>query len=564
MYAFCVLSLALQAPCDAFLVDSVGDQIVRLAELDGLPGSTSVHEVTALWRSATPLTPRALDFRREGGEVAAYWVESTRDRLFRAVDQNGNGVLEPFETAVYRESGKLDGASQPVSLAATDDGAVWWCSDQGFAGLFRCADTDGDGLAASPGELRVLVDGAAGTHVVETDAGPVSIDADHLVRLASDGDGVVAYGTGADEALFRFEDRNGDGDVVDPGESRLFLNASGKNPALPRNADWVDGDLPSLVVPGSFGGSFHGRLTHLASATESGTTVWYFACDSHAFSIYGQNASKRYLNGLVFRGEDQNGDGDLQDHDEVRLFYDGSYSGPTPEPLDQILGLDVCGEEVQLAYLYGFSKRVARLVDGNGDGRAHDPGEAELERFGSGVWGAAAPFTGGSPLVRDLVVLEPDAWAEPNALFEVSGDGCSRMISGVVPTLHGVGRARMGSAGFTCELRGALAGTPAFLFVADDLPAWYPWMLPLDLSVFGYYGCTLHVRPLEIRRVRTSGPPGHPSAGYASVTFDVPDDPAFANQTFWLQWVVTDPLGSPYLGTPSVALTGRGQIVVEP
>ncbi len=548
------------SPCDVFLIDSENDQLVRLADLDGDGSVRSIHEASALWRSPGAVTPRALDFRTEGGAPVAYWVESTHDRIHRGVDLNGNGAIEAFEDGIYRDSKALDGASLPLGLAATVDGALWWCSDTGFSGLFRCLDRDGDGLARAMDELEILVDGKAGGHPIQTDAGVVLVDPDHLVALAPDGNGVVAYGTGADEAFFRFEDLNADGDVLDPGESRLFLNATGKNPGLPRNADWEAGRLRSLVVPSGTGGTFYGRLSHFASAREGAATAWYLACDSSATGPYGTNLYGLGLNGIVFRGVDGNGDGDLQDAGEVELFYDGSHTSQQQERFHQVLGLDACGGAVHVAHLRGAGKLVARLVDRNADGDATDSSEVEFARFDSIDWTGIQPFGSAAPFVRGLAAHEADVWARPNALFETSEAPCSLLDSKVLPTLHGIGRARIGRSDFTCELRNTIGGTFAVLFIGDDGPSWYGKTFPFDMAAAGYPGCYQHVPFQDMRFVVTSGPPAHPTAGFAAYTFDVPDFPELVGKVFALQWLVADIYSAPFV---RIAMTGRGEIEIE-
>lgn len=552
------------SPCDVVLVDSVGDQLVRLADLDAGGTYDGVHEVTALWRNPQPLTPRAVAFDELSDPPRVLWLDSADDLLLAAGDENGNGRLDGFETRVLRDSGALDGASRPLAIAVTDDGAVWWCSDQGFAGLFRCADGDGDGLLDGAQELVALVGGGSAVHPVETDAGPALVEAGSLVSLASDGVRVAAYAQGGDEALIAVLDGDGDGDALDPGESRLLLNASGKNPVLPQAAAFASGALPSLAVPGAGGAVVgYGRLSRLAHAWEGGASAWYAACDSHVFGGFATNASGEGLNGLVFRGVDANGDGDLQDAGEVRLFFDGSHTGATPV-FDAIVDVAACGGELLVAYRSGPNVRVARLADRNGDGDAEDAGESDLYAFDGKAWSGVSPFAAAAPFVQGVGAVARGRIGEPNGTARVFGEGCAVTQSGLVPAISAVGRARIGSAGFSCELRGAQGGAGAILWVGDDSPGWYAFPLPHDLSVSGWPGCWQLVSFLLFRGAWTSGPPGAPGAGGAAVTFALPDEPELVGKRFRFQWALPDLHDHPYLGGLGLALTEACEVEIEP
>jgi hypothetical protein len=553
-----LFALALQAgPCEAFLVDSGTDQLIRLVDLDGDGRATGVHEATAFWTDVAPSTLRALDIGDDAAGVpVAVWADSSRDWIFCASDENGNGRIEAFEERLFRDTGTLDGKTTAIGLARQDDGSVWWTSDAGRIGLFRIADLDGDGLAAAPGELAVLVDGDA-PHPVETDAGPQVMDSEHVGRLASNGRDVAVYVDGDDEAVFVFADGDGDGDVLDAGESRLFCNASGKNPSLPRNADWAAGVLRSLTAPLSGGGNGYARLSHLAVATEQGGDAWYLASDASAGGPYAFNQLGEGTSGLVFRGVDANGDGDLQDPGEVRRFYDGSSTTSLPYSLGTIIGVDACGGSLFVAYVTGAIRRVARLVDADGDGDAEDPGEIEPAFFDETSWSGVAPFVG-STFVRGLVAVPGGAFGEPNGLFRTDGVGCALTPTGIVPTLHGVGRARLGTSGFRFELRGAAPWALALVWLGDDATNTGGLLLPVDLGPgWNAPGCYFRINAYLVRPRLVLPLPGDPLGGRAEIVLQPPPNPALAGEVVTAQWVVLDAGGG-------FATTGRGEVEVEP
>ena len=80
-----------------------------------------------------------------------------------------------------------------------------------------------------------------------------------LVPLDGSGSSDIDSSPGTNDDIVSFEWYSGYGTLAETllgtGESRLFLNASGKHPAMPQNADWAAGRLRSLVIPASGGGS---------------------------------------------------------------------------------------------------------------------------------------------------------------------------------------------------------------------------------------------------------------------------------------------------------------------
>lgn len=575
-----------QGNVDLIMVDSVGDQLARFADFDGDGLLLGPDDVSSLTPAMGPKTPRAAAVRTEAGAAFVYWVDSSNDRFWKATDVNGNGRLDKFERTLVRDSGTLDGASQPNSLAATGDGDLWWCSDQGMRGVFVLRDAGGDGSLKEAEDWIALagdVPGAGLKLEVATDAGPAPADVLNFVRLlaldpaldpqlhhssGTSGTGagtalanlssaVLAYGDGKDEAWLRFDDIDRDGKLTSAGEARLFLNASGKNADFPLQADFAAGSLPDLEIPNANGNGakFYGRLRHAAVCRTGDQRNFYFATDSALGSSFGLNTKGQGLNGRIFLGRDLNQDGDVQDPGEMRNYYDGSSTSPLSAlaGFDQILGLGAQDDRLFVLYTHGSDLCVARLFDANKDGDAMDFGEAQMDLFSLTAWGPKAPFSSG-PLVRDLLALPAGCLGEPNNAFLAGGESCSVFDPAQPPTLHGIGHARIGQSSFRCELRGATGGTIAMLGFGDDRITHNGHFLPIQL--WTQPTCLLQVGILDMRLVATSGPPGMPHVGWAEHAFSIADDPQLIGALLRLQWFVID---IHQAGWP-LAMTGWGEV----
>ena len=344
--------------------------------------------------SEASLPASMLDVTRENGQKVFYWLPEYDDTILRGSDLNGDTLITGGEYTVFRDSGTLDGESWPQDLKITDDGAVWWAAGKITAhpvkGLFRLEDLNGDGDAADAGEQIVMIDGN-GSHAAEHDAGSSNITAWAISTIASAGNGVMAYigfGYGDDESVYLFEDLNDDGDLLDPGESVLLLNAAGESPNLPQNPDFADGTLKNVLGQNGYYAGF----SYIASSMEDGVRAFYFGTRAGwQESLTGAtNVNGEGVNFLIFRGVDLNGDRDVNDAGEVKLFIDGSHSDGDPN-LFTLRGIDALdGGVIYAVGLKPFpvlfpgpngNTWIHRFEDLNGDGDAMDPGEKQLEVF---------------------------------------------------------------------------------------------------------------------------------------------------------------------------------------
>jgi hypothetical protein len=439
-------ALSAQAqPADIYWSDHWNFIFHQFSDLDGDGTYLGAGEVSHHIGDGEPGTNRPRDLRTtiENGELVSYWLHTTGDLIVRGVDSNGNGLLAGNEVTTFRDSGALDGDSIPSGLDITDDGAVWWTSvlliSQPQNGLARLEDLNGDGDAADPGEQILMVDGNSG-HTIEHDLGTAEFIGWSMQHIAAVGDGIMAY-AGNDHALYRFDDLNKDGDVLDAGESILLLNASGERADLPMNPDFADGTLKNLQTPAGYPTQFN----YIASAMENGLRVFYFGTTASPFNTSGANLLGQGLNFIIFRGIDGNGDGDVNDAGEVRAFFDGSSTDGDPE-LILLRGLDVLdGGTLYAVEIKPFpalfpgpdgNAWIHRFEDLNGDGDAHDVGELQLGVFDLQIHGHSPEFPN-SPAFGNVMA---DAWDfSVRRLTQWTDMGGASPGSNGTPTLSGSG-----------------------------------------------------------------------------------------------------------------------------
>jgi hypothetical protein len=391
-------------------------QLVQFTDYDNDGQFASLGEARLLYSNGindeSLTSNRDLAFRLEGGANAAYWVDSKLDQVFRGRDLNLNGTLDLAEVVVFRDSAVLDGASRAAGVAALADGSVWWSSDgDTLRGILRLFDGNGDGDANDAGEQVAMV---SGTHPIDLGTGTVNITTGSFARLVNVGNAVVAFNTQDHSALFRFEDQNQNGNVLDPLESIVFLNATGENPALPMQPDFAaagPGSNPrSLVITAS--PPVNGWLSMISSGVEAGVPVVYAGCDSSTTSQFSVNQFGEPINGLVFRCTDNNLDGDANDAGEVTTFYDGSSTTGGPQVLEKIIGLSTFDAWVYVCELNNSAVPVIhRFQDQNGDGDAMDPLEQELFVWSAALFLPNPPFVlGSAPFVTEIGAWSHDAF----------------------------------------------------------------------------------------------------------------------------------------------------------
>lgn len=580
-------SFAVAQVPDVFIIDTAHDQLVRLTDLDGDGEYYSANEASRFYSDGTLGTlstqeQHGVIVRDEGGVSVAYWNDRKAPGIYRATDANMNGLIDAGEETLFRDTAALDDPNADFfegGLAFAGDGSIWyttnWDNFTPHTGVYRLMDMNGDGDAADVGELQKMAEVGSGLTTPNA-GGPVAVDMAEFTRISGYNSGIVGW-TGSDSfgddfALYSFQDLNGDGDIQDLGEAINFMNPSGKNPALDQNVDFASGLLrnqeswdQSTFPPVQ---NSYNRFRYVVTLNEGGKDVIYIGSDASDTSAYSQNEAGDGLNGLIYRCEDLNLDGDANDAGEVTLFFDGSLTtGFNAFP--KIVGMAAHGSSLYVGALTNSSV-VWRLEDLDGNGTAMDAGELDGGLSGTGLWDANTygASHGDYPVpydttymnyfvfCRQLGTSDNGLWAIPSSNFTTSGTGCSQYGSDI-PTIHGSGQAQVGTSNFVTEVHNVPAGMPAALVMGFDSTQWLGIPLPFDLAPLGWAGCNLYQDWQITKLVVTTG--SGLTDGVGSLTLPVPADPAYIGIPVHLQWALlnVNPVGF------DLGLTGLGTIVIE-
>jgi hypothetical protein len=318
--------------------------------------------------------------------------DRARNSVWLLDDRNANGRIdEPGEVRLFFDASNASGIigpSNPTCLAVRWD-ALAVMGDQGHGAVFLLQDLNGDGDAQDAGEARIGADqtNASGMSLAfPTGAGFDSLGVLHIVNAGN------AFGP---DAVYRFQDLDGDGTFQGPGEITVFI---GEPVFGPGNGPWSPREivfLPTAVVtagylrdsssgfrgvywfidrdfngraddPGEFGVFFDG-------SNGSGVVV------SSGFSIELDQVNPGSLYMLqvasggvdqVYRLTDLNGNGDAQDPGEAVLVFETAEPGFTSIDLLSL-------PDGRLLVTDNSSKRLIVLTDLDGDGRFMSPGERE-------------------------------------------------------------------------------------------------------------------------------------------------------------------------------------------
>ncbi|MEM7200880.1 MAG: LamG domain-containing protein [Planctomycetota bacterium] len=127
------------------------------------------------------------------------------------------------------------------------------------------------------------------------------------------------------------------------------------------------------------------------------------------------------------------------------------------------------------------------------------------------------------------------------------GTGCQGLEARIT------GRPAIGTT-FNINLTGATPTVPAFLHIGVDNSSWLGQALPFDLDPLGAPGCFL------LQSLNLTLPSGTDTAGFASLTFPVPDNPNLLARTLFNQWSALDGSGTLPLG---LAFSDAMAIIVQ-
>ncbi len=497
------------------------------------------------------LSPRGMAWRMEGTQPTFYWVDTVGDFMGRAQDLNGDGQLTDDEwTPVFYDMG----SASPDGIDFHPDGSVWYTSDgsssNGNTGLTRLEDLNGDGDAEDAGESVTVLTPASGVTIPTLSGVPWSPSVDDIEHLrwigGSDPGGWFVTYEHDDSVFYGFRDTDGDGAVLTPGETILWLNATGvatDAAGVPLDANPDFGPvLPLLQYWNTAGTSIYGAWTSNLEVDET-TGDAYFATVASAGTL---NLNSQDISGLVFRARDLNGDDDVNDAGEVTLFYDGAGAAYIQKTLD----LAWWGGSLYLLDVGTSDMVIHRFTDIDGNGDAMGPGEATT------AWDKTPmtyPFEVDFCYSYDMTATDPGAFGPggggSTASFTNYGSGCPG-TGGFTPVAgQNNGPPSIGNSAWEAALTNSVGGTVATLMIgaSDTLLGGAP-LLPLDLALIGIPGCTLLQSMQATVAVPVFG--AGAGAGTASVNLPIPGDAWLDGVEIYLQWFVVDPgAGNPFFVT---------------
>ncbi|MET1411864.1 Ig-like domain-containing protein [Roseibium sp. HPY-6] len=266
--------------------------------------------------------------------------------------------------------------------------------DQRLDQLLLLQDLDGDGAASSAGETTVFFD--------ETNASGLTLPTNNVFTVHQSRDKSVYIGDGTADAVFKLNDLNNDGDAQDAGEAKVWFsaeNAAGFSTITP-NGIYEGGDGAIYVTNAGTSSTPQDAIYRTVDLNGDGdandegeATLWLdvqTVIDTAVPFDISFDGDVAYLNDLtgaatdaIYRIEDKNGDGTIQD-DEVTTFISDDMNFGAPVDIANATSVD--GSLYTLTWFpeFGEELKLYRLTDLDGSGQIDDQSEA-VE-----VWNASA------------------------------------------------------------------------------------------------------------------------------------------------------------------------------
>lgn len=308
----------------------------------------------------------------DGGLTAA--TDKT-DKLYSARDSNNNGMIEASERKIYYDTNTKWGPSEPNWLAVDSNGWVWWTNSGGSKeGIYKSKDMNGDGDAEDSGEtVAVLVEPTTvtieNTPNTKNANGNRTLVPNNLQSITFDptrGENgrFICEDETSDQSI-AFEDKNNDGDFEDAGECYLFCALYASNAlSADKNPD-----------VGTTLSSSNEIRDHAVDARNPKRTIYYLlSADEN-----GANPDAA----IIYRGEDKNDDGDVNDKGETTVFWDGSLdSKGATKGYNATLSMALRQGKLYVVSEWASSPddhdRLLIIEDKNDDGDANDAGETTI------------------------------------------------------------------------------------------------------------------------------------------------------------------------------------------
>ena len=508
--------------------------------------------------------------------------------ILRVADANGDGFIQPAEGMIYADFGKGSGSGySPDAVAAIQDhkgrfALVSSHDHTAWRGLWKSVDLNRDGDALDQGETTKWADGNSSLTVPVTGSSPVPLQFNYPVNVRTGAKDEVLYyqqgsysTPGADENCWFALKEDAQGKV----QVRNFFNPSSLN-QLDRNVDLAGGKIVNLDLKWTTtsGTNRINDLSLLAVAPGSfkGRDAYYFATSCGAQRSWGnQNLNGTVVMGLVFRGIDNNQDGDLNDAGEVNLFYNGSgatlaggvisgqvkpasyydaLSSGQVTKCDSIWGISVVGEVVYLIHAGATgntgAKAVLRLEDKNQNFKI-ETGEATQVFAITSPWPSFwasqyGPYINGIQAVHRTHLPEP----QPDGIAPY-GQACPGS-NGYAPLAWSRGGKPLpGNLQFQLVASRAPAGKVGFLAIGNSNRNFGVVPLPFDLAFLGATGCHLNTNIVLLNQALVG------TGGVAAVNLPIPPDPALKGAALYGQYLLLDTQANPanLVTTDGVAIT---------
>jgi hypothetical protein len=384
-----------------------------------------------------------------GSPARLYWCSAVTEQILWAEDTDANGIIDAStEIRVFYDLVGT-GTTHEINFMDIDSaGRLWWTNNAGTVeGLYRSVDSNADGDAEDAGEtVAVLLESTRLTIANAPITGAPTVSVTALDSVTFDPtwgpNGRLLLEEEDADFTMALEDLNNDGDFVDAGEAYIF---SALYNAGILGLD-VNPDVPG-ILPRS-------NESFVVKVDASGATPVYYivtgsACETGCLS-------------LVYRGIDNNTDGDINDAGEVRVFWDGSLdsTGAVPE-YNFNVGIEVWNGKVYVnAEWDGVAdeEHLFRLDDNNNDGDANDAGELVV------LWRLPADTTHYNPTVFPAGVLAPAPAGNPGTYLYYGGATCASSLPGSHNVQIGSDnwndKPTIGNAGFILRTWGAAPTAP--------------------------------------------------------------------------------------------------------
>lgn len=293
-----------------------------------------------------------------GGSAALLFTSSGSDNAYICRDANGDGSITNSEIRVFFDPNALvnveNYSPDGIAYDRTATRRAYWISDKAGPtgsptnqGVFRLTDTNADDQIGA-GEFNAAWTGT--TPVVQVEA--QNVDHTEFECLHVDSFGAVLVNHTALGTIFRWLDANADG-IATTGEVSNWLTYAATS-TFTRSADFQTAGFPSITGP-----YFGLNLIESAFFAGIGSGDVYYVASTNS-QTGGQG------NGFVYRCEDRNRDGDVNDAGEVTVFTDPALILDPTKP-EFISGMDVASIDLNGNSVIESNEQFVYVADADGN-----------------------------------------------------------------------------------------------------------------------------------------------------------------------------------------------------